>query len=149
MIASKPHLLESLIIFHKKNNQAAKPHSSAACLSSFSRDLISPKILLFLRLSAGFFLVVVPDGIRHTFFFSAESDSALSFLCSFSRTSQFLKNVTNSRKCLYNNETALGLSCLFLTSDICFYSSGLIFHFPFSIFNFPREGVGLSCDSLA
>ena len=27
------------------------------------------KILLFLRLSAGFFLVVVPDGIRHLFDF--------------------------------------------------------------------------------
>ena len=37
------------------------------------------------------------------------------------------------QKSVQLSETPLGLSCLSLTSGICFYSSGLIFHFPFSI----------------
>ncbi len=108
-------------------------------LCSLSPDLIRLSSLIASGINAGSALVTIPT--RYT---RPTSSTIKARYC----LSTLLKNVTNSQKCLYNNETPLLLSCISLTSGICFYSSGLIFHFPFSIFNFPRGRVRLSCDSL-
>ena len=107
--------------------------------SFFPGDSISPQILPSLRLLAfSFFYMLL---FVHKSFFEKRYKLAkisiylwdrLAYILLLSCLSLLFCFFISVKVCtLY--ETPLGLSCLSLTSGICFYSSGRIFHFPFSI----------------